>query len=405
MSTAQAGVPTRTLADFPTTPGPLLDQLQELQRDAPIVWLPEFHGYLLTRRADVTALLKDRRLDSSIAEQGFTSLSPEQLARLAPLRRCVSLWMGHTTTDGHRRFQMLLKRYFTPGAMEQMRPNVRRIAEELIDKVIDTGRMEVVSDLAVPLPANVIADMLGMPVEDRPMLRVWSQSVIKVFTQSGFDDLLSAQEGVAEFQSYLNGLVERRRSELGDDLISELLRAEDEGQISTEEIVANCLLILFAGHETTAGVITHGIALLLQNPDQLALLRERPELGPSAVEEILRCEGTANTIIRDANEPFDYDGHQFDTGDRLYVSLYAANHDAGFIEDPNRFDITRNRTVHLAFGTGIFYCLGASLARVETDECLKVFLQRLPNASLDGEPVWGMSPPAGHRIETLPITY
>jgi cytochrome P450 len=133
----------------------------------------------------VTALLKDRRLDTSIAEQSFTVLPPEQLAALEPLRRCVSLWMGHTTTDGHRRFQMLLKRYFTPAAMEKWRPNVRRIAEDLIDKVIADGRMEVVADLAIPLPANVIADMLGMPVEDRPILRVWSQSVLKVFTQSG----------------------------------------------------------------------------------------------------------------------------------------------------------------------------------------------------------------------------
>jgi hypothetical protein len=113
MATAEAGVPTRTLADFPTTPEPLLHVLHELQENAPVVWLPEFHGYLFTRRADVTTLLKDRRLDSSIAEQSFTTLSPEQSVQLAPLRRCVSLWMGHTTTDGHRRFQMMLKRYFT----------------------------------------------------------------------------------------------------------------------------------------------------------------------------------------------------------------------------------------------------------------------------------------------------
>jgi hypothetical protein len=393
------------LADFPTTRAELLHELADLRENAPLTWLPEIHGYLLTRRADVTTLLKDRRLDSSIAEQGFTMLTAEQREQLAPLRRCVSLWMGHTTTDGHRRFQMLLKRYFTPGAMEKLRPNVRRIAEELIDKVIDTGRMEVVADLAIPLPANVIADLLGMPVEDRPMLRVWSESVVKVFMQTGFDDLLVAQEGVTEFQSYLSGLVERRRGNLGDDLISELLRAEDEGQISTEEIVANCLLILFAGHETTAGVITHGIALLLANPDQLALLRDKPELGPAAVEEILRCEGTANTIVRDAAEEFEHDGRRFEKGERFYVSLYAANHDPAFITDPDRFDITRDRSVHLAFGTGIFYCLGASLARIETDECLKVFLERIPNPALVGEPVWGMSPPAGHRVESLTISF
>lgn len=405
MATAQADVPTRTLADFPTEPGPLLHVLHELQDSAPIVWLPEFHGYLFTRRADVTALLRDRRLDASIAEQSFTVLSSDQRAQLAQLMRCVSLWMGHTTTDGHRRFQMLLKRYFTPAAMEKWRPNVRRIAEELIDKVIDAGEMEAIQDLAIPLPANVIADMLGMPAEDRPMLRVWSESVVKVFNQTGFEDLLVAQEGVGEFQRYLDGLVERRRGNLGDDLISELLRAEGEGQISTEEIVANCLLILFAGHETTAGVITHGLALLLQNPDQLALLRERPELGPSAVEEILRCEGTANTIIRDASEPFEYEGHQFEKGDRFFVSLYSANHDPAFIPDPDRFDIARPRSVHLAFGTGIFYCLGASLARVETDECLKVFLERIPNPRLASEPVWGVAPPAGHRMEGLRIAY
>lgn len=405
MATALPHLPTRSLSDFPIEPGPLLQVLHDLQESAPIVWLPELHGYLFTRRADVTTLLRDRRLDASIAEQSFTVLSPEQLTQLMPLIRCVSLWMGHTTTDGHRRFQLLLKRYFTPAAMEKWRPNVRRIAEELIDQFIDTGKLEVIRDLAIPLPANVIADMLGMPVEDRPMLRVWSESVSKVFRRTAFEDLLLAQEGVGEFQRYLHDLVERRRGNLGDDLISELLRAEGAGQISTEEIVANCLLILFAGHETTAGVITHGLTLLLRHPDQLALLRERPELGPSAVEEILRCEGTANTVVRDANEPFEYNGLQFEKGDRLYLSLYSANHDPAFISDPDRFDITRPRGVHLAFGTGVFYCLGASLARVETDECLKVLLERIPNPCLAGEPTWSIAPPAGHRVEHLSIAF
>ena len=405
MSTAQAGLPTLTMADLTAEPGSLLPLMNEVRASTPIAWLPEFGGYLLTRRTDVTTLLKDRRLDSSNADQSFTGLDADQLAQLAPLRRCTDLWMGHTTPEGHRRFQMLLKRYFTPAAMEKLRPSIRSITEDLLDAAAESGRLEVVKDLAFPLPADVIADLFGMPVEDRPLLRVWSEPIIAVFTASGFDELLAAQEGIGEFQRYLHDLVERRRANLGDDLISELLRAEEEGQISTEEIVANCVLLLFAGHETTAGVITHGLALLLDNPDQLALLRERPELGPSAVEEMLRCEGTVNTLVRDALEPFEYQGHQFETGDRFYLSVYAANHDPEYIDDPDRFDIARPRNVHVAFGVGMFYCLGASLARVETDECIKVLLERIPNPRWDGEPVWNAVPPLGHRMETLPIAY
>ena len=404
MATAQTSVPTVALADI-TSAAESLPLLHHVRDTAPIAWLPELHGYLFTRRADVVALLKDRRLDSGNPTQSFAGLSQEQLAQLRPLAECITMWMGHTTPEGHLRFQLLLKQYFTPAAMEKLRPRVRQITKELLDAVADAGRMEVVHDLAFPLPANIIAEMFGMPVEDRHLLRVWSGSIGAVFNQSSFEDLLAAQRGIGEFQDYLRVLVERRRGELGEDLISELLRAEGEGRISTEEIVANCVLLLFAGHETTAGVITHGLGLLLDHPDQLALLRDNPELGKSAVEEMLRYDGTVHAVVRTVAEPIEFEGHQFEVGDRFYLSLLAANHDPAHIDDPDRFDIARDRNVHVAFGVGLFYCLGASLARVETSECLRVLLERFPDAHWDGDPEWSLIPPLGHRMERLPMAY
>jgi cytochrome P450 len=404
MPTAQTSVPTLALADI-TSVGEALPMLHHVRDTAPIAWLPELGGYLFTRRADVVALLKDRRLATGNTTKSFATLSQEQVAQLLPLIECITKWMGHTTPDGHLRFQLLLKRYFTPAAMEKLRPRARQITEELLDAVADAGRMEVVQDLAIPLPASIIAEMLGMPVADRHLLRVWSGSISAVFGRSSFEELLDAQRGIGEFQDYLRVLVEQRRSELGEDLISELIRAEAEGQISTEEIVANCVLLLFAGHETTAGVITHGLRLLLDHPDQLALLRDNPELGRSAVEEILRYDGIAHTVVRTVTEPLEVDGHQFEAGEQFYLSLYAANHDPANLDDPDRFDIARQRNVHVAFGAGMFYCLGASLARVETSECLKVVLERFPHVHPDGDPTFSVVQPLGHRTERLPVAY
>lgn len=238
---------------------------------------------------------------------------------MRPLRLSLDLWMGHTTEDGHHRFQQLLKRYFTPATMNTLRPRVRELVGELLDAQQPHGRMDVVSDLAYPLPANIIADMLGMLAGDREQLRRWSQDIEGVFHYADADALRASQRSVLEMQDYLRRIVADRRAHPQDDLISMFAAAERDGVVNEDEIVANCVLLLFAGHETTAILIANGLTLLMAHPDQLTLLKSRPELMASAVEEMLRCDGPVVSVVRESTKPVSVAGQDFGSG-QLFLS-------------------------------------------------------------------------------------
>ncbi|MBW4718362.1 cytochrome P450 [Saccharothrix sp. SC076] len=408
---------TRTMTD-PATTIPTFDLfahdlgadphpvLHRLRAEHPLVRVRELDGYLATRHADIVAALRDRRLTTANLTQGLDRLTPEQRAELAPVLRSVSLWMGHTNEADHVRFQQLLKRYFTPATVHGLRPRVRQLADELIDAVVDRGRMEVVEDLAYPLPANVIAEMLGMPTDERDRLRAWSRDILALFDRADFDQLKKSQHSVLEMEGYLRGLVAQRRAEPRDDLLSVFVAAEREGVVTEDEMVANCVLLLFAGHETTANLIARGVSLLLANPDQFALLKQRRELMGTAVEEMLRLGGPAATIVRVAVEPAEVAGHALNPGDVVYLAMAAGNRDPEVFADPDRFDITRRPNRHTAFGLGTFYCLGAALARMETDVCFSALLDRTPDLRPAYEqPDLVYRPPLNHQLATVDVTF
>jgi cytochrome P450 len=248
--------------------------------------------------------------------------------------------------------------------------------------------------------------MLGMPTSDREQLQAWSRDILALFQLADMDRLRLAQRSVLEMQEYMRALVAERRVEPRDDLMSMFVAAEREGVVNEEEIVANCVLLLFAGHETTAGLIANGLVLLLANPDQLELLKSRPDLTPSAVEEMLRCGGPASTVVRVTTEPVRIAGTELPAGRQVYLAMLAGNRDPEVFDDPDRFDITRKPNRHTAFGLGAFYCLGAALARMETDECFRVLLERYPDvrAAYDA-PDRVPSPPLGHRLRTLHVEF
>ncbi|WP_158841796.1 cytochrome P450 [Saccharothrix deserti] len=391
------------------TPEAMADPMPLLHRiraESPVSVIPQLDAYLLTRHADVVAALKDRRLSPANMTQALSTFSQAEQDELIPLRQSMELWMGHTTEAGHVRFQQLLKRYFTPATVNGLRPRVRELTNELLDAVADQGRMDVVTDLAYPLPANVIAEMLGMPTDEREQLQAWSRDILAIFVLSDVDQLRRSQHSVLEMQDYVRGLVRQRRAEPREDLISMFVAAEREGLVNEDEIVANCVLLLFAGHETTAGLIANGLALLFQNPDELARLKADPELTPSAVEEMLRCDGPAALIVRESTAPFELGGLDLPAGKRFYLAMMAGNRDPEVFTDPDRFDITRRPNRHTAFGLGSFYCLGAALARTEADECFRILLDRLPDIRpaydvLDRSPV----PPLAHRLHSLHVEF
>ncbi|HEX6340184.1 cytochrome P450 [Umezawaea sp.] len=380
--------------------------LRGIRAESPVSWMPDLNSYLLTRHADIVAALREPRFISGNLTQGLDRLSPAEVAELSPMRESLERWMGHTNDVDHVRFQQLLKRYFTPAMVNGLRPRVRELTTELLDAVAPLGRMDVVADLAYPLPANVIAEMLGMPTSHREQLQAWSRDITAVFTIADVDNLRAGQRSILEMEEYLRPILADRRAEPRDDLLSMFAAAESRGAVSEAEAVANCVLLLFAGHETTANLIANGLVLLLENPDQLALLRERPDLVPSAVEEMLRLEGPASVISRVAEEEVEVAGHRFQPGERVYLAMNAGNRDPEVFPDPDRFDVTRKPNRHTAFGMGSFYCLGAALARVEADECFRLLLDRLPDlrAGYDRVP-WRNVVPLNRRLDTLPVEF
>lgn len=379
-----------------------LEYLLEISAESPLGWVPSLGVYLVTGYDNVLAALKNDRLRAANATQGFERLSAAEQEALRPLRMSIDMWMGHTTEEGHHRFQKLLKRYFTPATVNGLRPRVRELTTELLDAV--DGRMDVLRDLAYPLPANIIAEMFGMPVDDRERLRAWSRQITVVFENATAERLLVSQDSVLEMQDYLRGILAERRIRPADDLISMFAAAEREGVVTEDEIVANCVLLLFAGHETTANLITGGLKALMANPDQLALLVSRPDLTRSAVEEMLRHAGPVGNVVREAIEPVTIAGHDIPVGAHLFLAVYTANHDPAVFPDPLRFDITRKNNRHLGFGMGAYYCLGAALARVESDECFRLLLRRYPNIRpATDESAVRIPTPLGQRMGALPV--
>jgi cytochrome P450 len=402
------GNPTTTLPSYDLLDAAdPLEYLLQISGEAPLSWVPALGAYLVTGHANVLAALKNNGLRAANATQGFERLTAAEQEALRPLRLSIDMWMGHTTQEGHHRFQQLLKRYFTPATVNGLRPRVRRLTGELLDAVSAQAGMDVVRDLAYPLPANIIADMFGMPTGDRWRLREWSRQIGAVFQNATADRLLASQDSVLEMQDYLRRIVADRRARPQDDLISMFAAAQREDVVNEDEIVANCVLLLFAGHETTASLIAHGLNLLMADPDQLALLRSQPDLTQSAVEEMLRCDGPVVTVVRETVEPVTIAGYDIPAGKHLFLAVYSGNHDPAVFPDPMRFDITRKNNRHLAFGMGAYFCLGAALARVESDECFRLLLSRYPGIRPDAGQATVMAPisPVGHRLDALPVLF
>ncbi|GHO50487.1 cytochrome P450 family protein [Ktedonospora formicarum] len=283
----------------------------------------------------------------------------------------------------HRRLRLLVSKAFTPRYIEGLRPRVQEIADELLDRVQAQGQMEIVKDYAFPLPINVIAEMLGIPQADWAQIRVWSEALAHGLGVGKRDP--QAQAHMRAFGEYTARLVAEKRQHPGDDLISQMIAIEEEGdRLSEAELLSTITLLIFAGHETTSNLIATGTLMLLDRPDQLAKLKADPSLVPAAVEELLRFNGPA-TIAgpRYAREDIELAGQQIKRGDVVFPILLSANHDERQFPQPEELDITRTLERHLAFGYGIHTCLGAPLARLEGSIAFTTLLKRMPNLRLN----------------------
>jgi hypothetical protein len=379
--------------------------LRRVRTGDPVYWSSQFRGWVLTRHADVLAAARDRRLVSPPTTGWLDRLPAELKPRFQPASDALRLWAGLGGEQDHLDFQRALKKYFTPAQMERLRPRVQRLTDELLDAARNPEELEVVEELARPLTASVIGELLGLPAGDRERLLRWSTDIQSFFRYADLESLHRGQRSLLEMQDAMRPLVEERRRVPREDLLSVLV-SQEEGFFAREPeaAVANCVMLLFAGHETSSRLISSGLLLLLEHPGQQALLRERPELMSSAVEEMLRYEGSTPGMMRVSREPLELGGRRFSAGESFVLVYRAANRDPEAFPEPERFDITRQPNRHLAFGMGAFSCLGAALARLEAEVCLRTVLERMPGLRPAFEtPDWIPLPPMDRRLRSLRV--
>jgi len=359
--------------------------------------------WLFSRYDDCTEVLKDPRFGKDQKK-----LSPEAAQRSGYFDELAMLGQHLLGTDppDHTRLRSLIAKAFTPARIEGLRPRILAIAEGLIDQVDGKGEMDVVADFAYLLPVTVIAELLGVPLEDHPRFRSWTTILMTPPADGNMDPIRAAG---FEFFQYLLGLVEMRRATPQDDLISALIAAEEAGdKLNAQELIGMLFLLLVAGHETTVNLIANGTLALLDFPDQRERLQKDPSLLESAIEEMLRyCGPVETTTTRFALEDMTMYGKDIKAGDLVLVSLLSAAHDESKFPNADRFDIGRKPNKHLAFGYGIHFCLGAPLARLEGAIAFEVLLRRLPNfrlavprETLDFHPSLLL-----HAVRKLPVTF
>ncbi len=340
------------------------------------------NAWMLTRYADVDAVLRDHRNFSNDPRNG--NLSRRQRATLPPPGEFTMLFLD---PPDHRRLRTLVNKAFTLKAVNALEPGIRGTTRTLLDGIGDSGAFDFMRAVAGPLPVTVIARMLGVPPEDHPRFRVWSAQRARLLEPLiEVRERRVAERASAEFDGYFRGIIAQRRAEPRDDIISALAHVEEEGERLSEREMLNMLrLLLVAGNETTTNLIGNGLLALLRNPDQMARLRDEPALIPSAVDELLRYDSPIQMDVRHALADREIGGVRIERRQTVLLLLGAANRDPEAFGDPDRLDVGRNGESHLSFGRGIHHCLGAPLARLETRIVLEETLERFPGIALGAD--------------------
>ena len=386
-------------------PYPIYHRLREQD---PVHFSP-FGTCLLTRYADAVGVLRDKRF--SVEHRNYIDERQPNIMGdgfgPAPSERDLSNVMLFIDPPRHTRLRTLVNKAFTPRVIDHLRVRVEEILDDLLDSIEGKGEMDVISALAYPLPVQVICEMLGVPLEDRERIRVWSRQIAPIL-----DPIVTAeaQAGIEEaadhLDAYWDGLIEDRRSDLRDDLLSELIRAEDEGhKLNHDELRSTCNLVLIAGHETTMNLIGNGLLALLRHPEEADKLREQPELARSAVEELLRYDSPVHLTARSATEKVEVAGVTLERGQLAIVAIGGVNRDPSEFPDPDRLDIERAPNHHVAFSAGAHFCVGSGLARLEAQIAFPRLLQRFPRLELaDADPEYRETITL-RGLKALPVTF
>ena len=367
-----------------------------LRQEAPVYFEEALGIWFLTRYADAAVLLKEAHFSADRTRaENYKDVIDRDIPR--------SL-LGLDPPD-HTRLRGLVLKAFTPRVIERLKPRIQEIVDGLLDEAAGRGDVELVEQFAYPLPVTVIAEMLGVPVADRERFQTWSRvlaaNLDPLPTPERMADVEAARMAIAQF---FREIIEARRREPREDLVSALVAAEERGDVLTEEeLIVMCILLLVAGHETTVNLIANGTYALLRHPDQLERWRRGEVSDESAVEELLRYDGPVQLTGRVPTEPAEFGGRRVEANQPVIALLGAANRDPDVFPDPDRLDIGRHPNQHFAFGRGIHFCLGAPLARVEGQIALGSLVRRFPGLRLAGEPAW-RNQIVLRGLETLPVS-
>ncbi|HUP34224.1 MAG TPA: cytochrome P450 [Candidatus Limnocylindria bacterium] len=360
--------------------------------------------WVLTRYADVLAMLRDPRL----IKEPIAAFVAARFGVAVPPG--LGLSMLDRDPPDHTRLRGLVSKAFTPRALERLRPEIQQIVDGLLDEVRARGSMDLIEEFAYPLPVRVICEMLGVPVKDHERFKAWGLDIAR-----GLDAIMlppdspvgqrsvSGRRALAE---YFRELIAERRAAPRDDMLSALIAAEEAGDtLNEEELLATCILLLVAGHETTVNLIGNGTLALLRHPAELRKLRERPGLIGTAVEELLRFDGPVQRTARIPSEDITIGGQTIGKGEMVMPFLGAADRDPTQFPDPDRLDITRSDNRHIAFGIGIHFCLGAPLARMEGQIAINTLLARLPRLTLATDQPRFRQSLTLRGLEALPVSF
>jgi pimeloyl-[acyl-carrier protein] synthase len=385
--------------DFVRNPYPIYHRLRA---EDPVHRSP-LGFWVLTRYDDVQAVLRDPRF----AKEAIATVVAARFGMTTP---SIGLSMLDRDPPDHTRLRGLVSKAFTPRVVEVLRPHIQEIVDGLLDRAEGAGRMDLIDDFAYPLPVIVICELLGVPVEDRERFRHWGVDIAR-----GLDGVLLPPDSEIHQRSlasrraladYFRTLIAARRAAPRGDLLSGLIAAEEAGdKLSEEELLATCILLLVAGHETTVNLIGNGTLALLRHPAELRRLRENPALIGSAVEELLRFDGPVQRTARVPSEDVTIAGKRIARGDLVLPFIGAADRDPAQFPDPDRLDITRADNRHIAFGWGIHFCLGAPLARVEGQIAINTIVKRLPKLALATEKPEHRQSLTLRGLVALPVTF
>jgi cytochrome P450 len=365
---------------------------ERMRNEQPVFWDHRLQSWVLTRYGDVASVAKDTRLSAARAEKILDWIRSKDLDS-EPVAQCVSRQFIFLDPPDHTRLRGLVLDAFSPRGIAHLEPRIQRVVDGLLDQAAERGEMDVVGDFARRLPAIVIADILGVPPEDRERFQHWCRDYAVLVGGVGIPAARATRHvmGIRAFSEYLRRLISSRQRESRDDLLQSLMEAEWAGRLTSDELFANYVLVATGGQLTTAALIASGLYTLLQHPDERASLARDPSLIRPAVEEMLRFESPIQSASRRVVEAMEIGGQRVHAGQFVRLHLGAANRDPAQFDRPQSFDIARHDNRHLSFNLGAHFCLGAALGRLEGHIALSSILERFPRMRLaDETPRWRM---------------